>query len=336
MSIKIYARPGRNALYLRGTVRGQRVFESTGTSDPAVAEEIRIKREAELLHRSVHGVGVTATFAEAAIGYMEAGGERRYLGPLIQYFGKTKLVAINQDAIDRAARVLKPDAGPATINRQIYTPMSAVLKRAAKSDLCEYRPIARPKQPVGRVRWLKSHEAEQLIAACATHMAPLVIFLLWTGARLSEALYLDWRDIDLHRRQVWFVNTKNDEARGVPLHGRVCEAIAKLEHRTGAVFLTHEGKPYARRAGGGGQIDTGFGAACARAGIKDFTPHDCRHTWATWHYAANRDLGKLMELGGWKSVVMVMRYAHVNTEHLRASIDQLPSGAKLVPEGRDQ
>ena len=49
MSIRIYARPGRNALYLRGTVRGQRVFESTGTNDPAVAEEIRIKREAELL-----------------------------------------------------------------------------------------------------------------------------------------------------------------------------------------------------------------------------------------------------------------------------------------------
>ena len=42
-----------------------------------------------------------------------------------------------------------------------------------------------------------------------------------------------------------------------------------------------------------------------------------------------------MELGGWKSVVMVMRYAHVNTEHLRDSIDQLPNGANLVPEDRD-
>ena len=41
-----------------------------------------------------------------------------------------------------------------------------------------------------------------------------------------------------------------------------------------------------------------------------------------------------MELGGWKSVAMVMRYAHVNTEHLRDSIDQLPGGARSVPEGR--
>ena len=103
MPIRVYDRPGRDALYLRGTIRGQHVFESTGTSDPAVAEEIRIKREAEILHRSVHGAEATARFAEAAMRYMEAGGERRYLGPLIQYFGKMKLVAINQDSIEQRA-----------------------------------------------------------------------------------------------------------------------------------------------------------------------------------------------------------------------------------------
>ena len=60
-----------------------------------------------------------------------------------------------------------------------------------------------------------------------------------------------------------------------------------------------------------------------RAGIRDFTPHDCRHTWASWHSRANRDLTALMELGGWKSVSMVMRYAHVNTSHLAASIGEI-------------
>jgi hypothetical protein len=39
----------------------------------------------------------------------------------------------------------------------------------------------------------------------------------------------------------------------------------------------------------------------------------------------NRNLAALMELGGWKSEAMVMRYAHVNTDHLRASIEALPS-----------
>ena len=79
------------------------------------------------------------------------------------------------------------------------------------------------------------------------------------------------------------------------------------------------------KADGGGQIKTAFRGACRRAGIANFTPHDCRHTWATWHYVANRNLKALMELGGWKSEAMVMRYAHVNTDHLRASIAALPS-----------
>lgn len=38
-------------------------------------------------------------------------------------------------------------------------------------------------------------------------------------------------------------------------------------------------------------------------------------------YAANRDLTALMKLGGWKSVQMVMRYAHVNTSELAGTIN---------------
>ena len=68
----------------------------------------------------------------------------------------------------------------------------------------------------------------------------------------------------------------------------------------------------------------GFKGACKRAGIIDFHPHDCRHTWATWHYAANRDLVALMDLGGWKSERMVLRYAHMNVAHREQSITALP------------
>ena len=106
-----------------------------------------------------------------------------------------------------------------------------------------------------------------------------------------------------------------------------------MDHKEGAVFRRPDGKPYQPKADGGGQIKTAFKGACRRAGIANFTPHDCRHTWATWHYSANRNLKALMELGGWKSEAMVMRYAHVNTDHLRASIDALP-GTKSAQAGR--
>jgi integrase len=86
------------------------------------------------------------------------------------------------------------------------------------------------------------------------------------------------------------------------------------------LFSAARGAPYAEKESGGGQIKTSFGGACRRAGIEDFSPHDCRHTWATWHYAANRDLIALMKLGGWKSERMVLRYAHVNVSQLAPSI----------------
>ena len=43
--LRVIARKGSAALYLRGTVKGIRVFESAGTSDRALAEEARAARE---------------------------------------------------------------------------------------------------------------------------------------------------------------------------------------------------------------------------------------------------------------------------------------------------
>jgi integrase len=151
-------------------------------------------------------------------------------------------------------------------------------------------------------------------------LRPLVLFLFYTGARLSEALYLDWQQVDLSRGEVQFVETKNGYARGVPLHPRLLEELNALSYKEGNVFRNRYGRPYSR----GSRIKTAFNGACKRAGISDFTPHDCRHTWATWHYAANRDLLALMALGGWRSEKMALRYAHANVSHFAASISALP------------
>jgi integrase len=309
---------------MRGTVRGITVDESTGVADRKAAETIRSKREWEIIQASIHGRKATVTFLEAAVDYIEAGGERRYLKKLLEYFGTTPLAKIDQAAIDRAADVLKPIAKNSTRDRQIYTPISAVLKRAAKRSLCEWRQIERPSQPRARVRWISPAEADRLIRACSPHLRQLVVFLLYTGARVAEAVYLEWAQVDLERRQVQFLVTKNGDARGVPLHPRVIQALEGLPFREGPVFRRADGQPYERKADGGGQIKTGFKGACRRAGIADFHPHDCRHTWATWHYAANRDLVALMELGGWKSERMVLRYAHMNVAHREQSVAALP------------
>ncbi len=64
------------------------------------------------------------------------------------------------------------------------------------------------------------------------------------------------------------------------------------------------------------QSSTAWGKAKQRAGIEDFRFHDLRHTWASWHVQSGTSLPELMELGGWKSYEMVLRYAHLAPEKL--------------------
>lgn len=329
MPLKLLRRHGSPNWYIRGSIRGLRVDESTGLVDRKAAQEWLALREAELVRQAVHGPQAVRTFAEAALSYMEAGGERTHLAPILKELGTTKLALIGPDLIDRVAKRLTSSStgktrSPATLNRQVHTPISAVLHHAAERGWGPRPVIVRPKQPDGRVRWINRDEAERLIEAAAPHLRPLVIFLLSTGARLAEALYLDWHEVDLVAARVQLIDTKNGEPRGVPLHPRVIETLRDLPLREGAVFRRPDGAPYAHRGGlGGGQVKTGWAGMLRRAGMRNFTPHDCRHTWATWHYAANRDVFALMRLGGWKSEKMVARYAHVNPDHLAPSMELL-------------
>lgn len=326
MPLRLVTRHGSPFWYIRGTIRGIAVDESTGLVDREAAEALRARREWEITQGSIFGRRATATFLEAAVSYMEAGKDRRFLKRILNEIGSVRLADIDQMLIEKTARKLYPGGAPATLNRQAIAPISAVMKHAHKRKLCDYLKIERMKEPDGRIRWLTPDEADRLMASCSPHLRPLVTFMFYTGARVAEALYLDWQAVDLNRAHVFFTKTKNGEARGVPLHSRVVAELANLKHRNGAVFRRPDGMPYAPKDDGGGQVKTAFAGACRRAGITNFTPHDCRHTWATWHYEANRDVLALKTLGGWKSERMVFRYAHVNTSQHAPSIDRLPGG----------
>lgn len=356
MSLKLVKRPKTPNWIMRGSVRGKSIEETTGTADKKIAEAIRINREKELLEESVWGKQINVNFAEAALDYLEhGGGEQRFIKPLHDHFGTQLLRNIGQHAIDLAAKKILPSAAPATLNRQIYTPMSAILRHASKKGWCPVPNLERPKQPKGKIVWLKVEEAERLIDACADHIRPLVIFMLYTGGRAGEVVWLDWSNVNLDMKQVTFPKTKNGEARSVPLHQRVIEQLLLMSRREGPVFVTHRGLPYMRPdpvqdadTSAGTRISSAFRSACKRAGLgrispgktlrktefkTSVTPHVCRHTWATWHYQTNRDLTTLQQLGGWKSVNMVMRYAHTNVELHSESIEALPwgnSGERII------
>jgi integrase len=64
-------------------------------------------------------------------------------------------------------------------------------------------------------------------------------------------------------------------------------------------------------------------AALKRAGIKNFRWHDLRHTWASWHVQSGTSLQELQVLGGWSSFDMVLRYAHLSSDHLRSAAERV-------------
>ena len=146
-----------------------------------------------------------------------------------------------------------------------------------------------------------------------------MLFALATGLRQGNITGLTWDRVDLSRRIITIEHgdTKNGEALGVPLNDL---ALSVLERQSGGhptrVF-TYQGKPIR-------QVNTkAWKNAVKRAGIKDYRWHDLRHTWASWLRQNDVPTWVLQELGGWKSEVMVRRYAHMSVKHLQPYADQL-------------
>jgi hypothetical protein len=113
MSLKLVPpREGRSRHWrIRGTIKGQYIDESTGVSSQTHAEEIRIKRENELLDQAIFGAKATTTFAVAAVAYLESRqpkGMQRYAiagwnenSPrLIKDFGETLVNKIDQAKVN--------------------------------------------------------------------------------------------------------------------------------------------------------------------------------------------------------------------------------------------
>lgn len=297
--------------YIEGTVAGQRIRESTGLSNRAQADARRIRIETEALERHAYGREARLTFAQAALPYLESGGEARFLGPILQYFKPETLLAdVDNDAVNACAAALYPDAAPSTINRQVITPISAVINMAADDGKCAPRRLRRRKTPQGRIRWMTPAEGEALIKAASPRAAVQISFLLGTGLRTGEMLKLTRADLDLEGREAFIAETKNDLARRVIFPTRAKRALAAFGlPETGRIFLTPKGRPYVIRGNGGGQIADAFNKARDAAGLgTDVTPHVCRHTWATWFWAHNKDLVQLMARGGWQTARIALDY----------------------------
>ena len=89
-----------------------------------------------------------------------------------------------------------------------------------------------------------------------------------------------------------------------------------MPNKKGYVFTGPDAKPYKR-------VEKSFKSTCKRAGIRVSTPHVMRHTFASHLVMLGVDLYTVMELGGRKSIDMVMRYSHLAPDHKQMAINRL-------------
>ncbi len=331
MPLRITRRPSTGSLTIVGTVSGQRIRRRAQSDDPRLAREEAAALEAEILRSAWHGERRGArSFAEAVISYLEASprseNHKARLHRLLRAIGDVPLGEVDQQkAIELKQHMLRPEAAPGTYTRAIVMPIRAVMHYAHRLGWCDVPHIIAPRENQGRTLFLLPEEVDRLVNVAAPHLRPLLIFLVGTGARMAEAIELEWRDVDLRGGLAIFWRTKGRKRRNALLSPRVVAEFANLRHREGAVFLTSQGLPYAdRERRYGGQIKKWWARAIARADLNPaLNPHDLRHTWASWHYALHRDLLRLQQEGGWSSVTLVARYAHLMPAGQEAAIRRL-------------
>ena len=302
--------------YARGTIAGQRVYESTGCRRRADAQAGAARYERQIRDRHTLGAAATLTFWEAAQDYMDTGGEARFLRPIILYFGPDKLAAdIDNAALNAAAR--------ATVNRQLIGPVRAVRNQAAEDGKLPLRRFRNRKVSNARTRWLTPGEAEALVAAAADHLRPVLVTLLGTGARVSELLGAQVPHFHADTGEIFLEDTKNDHPRMLRMPARSRDAILAAGIPVQGALFRRPGTKSLPYALGEGQapIKKSFRSACVAAGLgPEVTPHVLRHTWATWYYAATRDFGGLLDLGGWRQPSMAMRYRKIAPDNLAADL----------------
>ena len=334
MSLKKFLRG--DIWYVRGTVRGQAVYESTGTSDVKAADAIRIQREKKLLDASIYGQEAVSTFADAVVSYLEyetrSDDTKARVRRLLNYFGTTKLRSIEQAACDSMCKALVP-TGSVHPKIGLITQLNAILEHAARRKMCARPLLEKPKAPPAAVAFLLPEQATALARAAAMHLRPLIVFLISVGCRPSEALLLEWRNVDLKGAQVHLTLGKVRKKQWtVDLRPVALRALECLPHRTGRVFrtwITDGDDPRGPIGPGytGGRFIGAWETACSKAGLpgewvervgtdgrqeKRFdplhTPYSTRHTFATWHRCANKDLQDLRDEVGWTTTRMGERY----------------------------
>ena len=227
---------------------------------------------------------------------------------LQQFFRGRILSSITRDEIAAIGDRKCSEASGATANRYLALIRAILRKACLEWEWIDKSPKVRLyKETKRRVRWITPEQVTFLLKELPMHQRDIVLFALATGLRHANVVGLTWEQVDLARQIAWIPENK---AKGKEdIHLSLSQfSIDLLRRQLGKhpqYVFTYAGKPIA-------SANTKYWRmALQRAGIENFRWHDLRHTWASWLIQHGTPMYDLQEMGGWKSVEMVRRYAHL-------------------------
>ncbi|MDE1479414.1 site-specific integrase [Xenorhabdus bovienii] len=302
---------------------GERIRRSTGTEDKLKAQEYHDKVKHELWQLERLDKQPERYFEEMIIMALRDAepqscfaNKQIYARYFLSIFKGRKISSITSEEITNSlpthSNETKSKLSNATQNRYRAFIMRSFSLAYKMGWITKPHHVTRLREAKVRVRWLERHQAVELINNLSLDwMKKLVSFALLTGARKGEIFSLTWRNVDIDRRiaVITAENAKSGKARAVPLNDEVVSILRNLPRDCEFVFSSN-----AKRIK---QISrTDFDRALKKSEIDDFRFHDLRHTWASWHAQSGTPLMALKEMGGWETLEMVNKYAHLSGEHL--------------------
>lgn len=340
MTLKLIDRGG--VWYVMGTITApdgikMRIRETTGVDalgpKPPVAAE---KKLSDILAEVMGGARsapsptavlalVVPTINDIAAVYLRkdvTATTRNVIAGFCREFGARRVDSVT--ALDIQTWVAGKKYQPSSARREL-TSVQAMFNHAR--DLGMRVPamvLKKPPEGDHRDRWLTTEEQARFIAE-ASALDPcfgqIVTFLFYTGARCGEAMKLTWGDVSAGGFR--FVTRKGKgskkRSRTVPTVPEAATVIAarRSASPSGAVFLDADGDPWIGAVTGKRHdFYKRWSQACRAAGLKNFKPHDCRHTFATRLIHKGVNLRLVADLLGHTSLNMMSRYAHHEVRHL--------------------
>lgn len=361
---RVYQRGSTRNWWIQYGHHGRRIRESSGSDRRPDAVKLLKRRHEEL------GKGRPAREAERVLltdlralieGDYRVNGRRsgkrlaQSWAHLAEFFGEhEKAVSITAPRL--AAYVTSrtdDEAAPATVKNELAALKRAFnLARKTGTLLPNEVPAAFPTIQASNARagFFEREEHDAVRAALPPDEGDVAEFLHWTGWRKSEALSLQWRNVDEAAAVIRIETTKTGEPRTLP-YGALSQLVELIEHRRqiadgeqkkrGMVVshvFSRNGEPirYFRRSWISACIEAGLGReerdekgrVLERIAFR--IPHDYRRSAARNLSRAGVPERVIMQLCGWKTRSVFDRYRIVAERELAEGLAKL--GAAVQPK----